>query len=91
MCEATCDHLNVKQTKEKKKVPADFIQSYMMKKKNNKKKTTKNTLVQTFYTKTNCVVGEPKLLHEEMSPTPTSCTSHRLLPSLRLHVRAHSR
>ena len=90
VCEAACDHLNVKHTKGKKKVPADFIQSYMMKKKK-KKLQKKNTLVQTFYTKTNCVVGEPKLLHEEMSPTPTSCTSHRLLSSLRLHVRAHSR
>lgn len=31
-----------------------------------------------------------KLLHEEMSPPPTSCTSHHLF-SLRLHVCAHLR
>lgn len=48
-----CDHLNLRQTKEK--VPADFIQSYIVA----TKKTKNNTLVQTFYTKRNCVVGEP--------------------------------
>jgi len=53
---------NVNQAKEKK-VPADFIQSYIVVIK-----------TQTCFTKTNCVVGEPKLLHEDVSPTPTSCT-----------------
>lgn len=39
------------ETNKKEKVPADFIQKLYC--------CDENTLVQTFYTKTNCVVGEP--------------------------------